>query len=131
MNVALGQAQQRQPGMRLPTLTVRLPVVLLGGGRLPAQPVQLSLQVQRFTDGGVTEEPVEGPRGLVGRFGPVTVQHHHLGAVDEALTVVEHQFGLAPTPPAECRCPLLHALDVEEFVTAVDRSAVDVADGDR
>jgi hypothetical protein len=68
---------------------------------------------------------------LLDRVGPVAVQGHDLGTVDEALAAVEHQLGLVVAPAAERGGPRAGSAYLEHLLTALDRRAVGVTDGNR
>src|SRR6266542_883640 len=97
IDLALGQAQERQTGLRLAPPAAGVAVGLLGLGELAAQPVQLGLLVAGRAGGGMSGRPAEafpGPPDLVHGVGPGAMQQHDLGAVHLALPAVGDQVGL-------------------------------------
>jgi hypothetical protein len=134
VDLALGQPQLRKPGVWLAAPPTGLAVGLLGLGELSAQAVQLALQVEpcagRRLLWSLYEPLARLPRGIDG-IGPCALQVHDLGAVDQALTAVEHHLGLRLAPPGQRRRPLARPAQVEALLACGDRRAVHEPGNDR
>jgi hypothetical protein len=76
-------------------------------------------------------QPAVGLLELVGCGVPVATEVQHLGAMDQALTPVQHEFWLAVDPAAQRGGPGVGAADIEHFGAALDGGAVGITDRDR
>ena len=134
LDLSRGQAQQREPGLRIATEFAGQLELGLGGAVLATEPVQVALQV-----GGGAPRPLPHRIGqaavslldLIGCGVPVAAKVQHLGAMDQALTSVQHELWLAVDPAAQRGGPRVGAADVEQFGAALDGGAVGIANRDR
>src|SRR5581483_1572568 len=104
VELALGQPQERQPGLRRLSPASRLAVRVLGLAKVAAQSVQLRLLVEGRADRrlvGRLGEPLARPSRLAERVGPGAAKLQNLGAMDEALATVEDQVRLVLAPAAQ------------------------------
>lgn len=91
----LRQSQQRQPGLRCVPPLAGLAVRLLGLRELPAQPVKLSLLIERHAERRLAQrvgEPFAGPPYLVHGVRPRAAQLHDLRPMHQALPAEKHQI---------------------------------------
>ena len=93
--------------------------------------MQLGPLVERRADRRLRGEPIARARRLVHRIGPVAVELHDLGAVNETLASVQDEIGLGIAPAAQRGRPLAHPSQIEQLMACLDDRAVRVADRDR
>ena len=126
--IPLGEPDECPAGLRLEAELARQPVGLLGLTELPTQTMNLAFQVARLRRGRLIHRLLEAPTGavrLLQRIGPVSLELHQLGAMDEATARERQEVGLALTPTSEGCRPLAGAAKLVDLFTRQDHSAVD------
>jgi hypothetical protein len=127
IDATVGESEQRQTRLRRVAPLAGLPVGLLDAGELAAEAQQLGLLVARHTHHGVAGglgEVGTGPLDLLHRLGPLAVELHDLGAVNQALPLVGVQILLIAAPAAEDARALLCSPQVEHHPAGDDDGAV-------
>jgi hypothetical protein len=120
----LGEAQQRQSGLRLSPDLAR-PAEGLGClGKLPPQPMHLRQLVIGIGDRRPSRETIACADRLVQGSSPVAVQLQDLGPVHQALAGVRYKIWLTIAPPCKGRGPLLGAAQVVHLLATLDHVAI-------
>ena len=129
---ALGQAQERQPGLRRETGLLGVQVGGLGGVEVAPEPVDFALFVEAAVGGHMVAVEGEVLRGFgsVDRLGPGAVQPVQLGPVHLALAAEGHHVLLRVAPPVQRPRPLVGAAQVKGQMAGFDHCAVDDPGGD-
>ena len=132
LDLALREAEQRKPWVRIDAELARLPIRRLGVGEPTAQTVEIAdASVGAADDRRRRVTEIADSSRLVERIVPVPTELEDLGTVQQALTAVEHEMRVPVAPVAQDGSPVGDAPDVEELVTRIDHCAVDVTHRDR
>ena len=126
VDLALGEPQEREPGLGVAAPLVRRRVRLLGAGEVPAATADLAdLVVPAGGDAAVeVAELLARGDGLQLRRGPVAPQAHDLRAVESAGAGEAADVGLV-APAVRGLGPLRRAPEVADVLAGADRHAVD------
>ena len=122
------------PGCGSPPCRLRVAIGLLRSLEVPAQAVQLALDVERLPRRLADSAPparARRPSGLLQRGLPGTQQLHDLGAMHEAHALVGDHVGLPLAPEGKRRGPLAGAPQLVRALTDRDRVAVEDPGDDR
>ena len=131
--LSAGQAQERQPRLRLLPVDARLLETALGLLDGAPQAVDLPFLIARIGERAaiVGANAAVGAARLLDRLGPGAADLQELGAVNQAGPLKGHRPRLTLAPGGERGGPLARALDRVDALAAGDHSAIDEAGEDR
>ncbi len=131
---ALGEAEQRQAGLWIPTELVGASIRRLGAVEVADEAKEIAFDhacagERSRVDG--RGQPIAGASRFDECLGPRSLQFQHLRSMEEAVAAVEDELLLGVAPARERFGPRMAPGQVEEFRARVDHRAVRVTGHER